>query len=87
MLNIKTDRAVKAKAQHLARQLGLPLSIVINQYLKEFIQEGRIVFSSPLVPNVKTRKIIDQALADIRTGKNISPIFPSADAALAYLEK
>jgi len=43
VLNIKTDVDVKKQAQEIARQIGLPLSTVVNAYLKEFIQKKRLL--------------------------------------------
>ena len=45
MINIKTDKEVKENAQKIARELGLPLSTVINAYLKEFIRDREVSFS------------------------------------------
>lgn len=89
MLNIKTEKSLKTKAQKVARDLGLPLSAVLNQYLKEFVQEQRIVFQKPLVPNAKTRKILDEALKDIREGniEDFSPVFHNSKDAIAWLNK
>ena len=39
VLNVKIDRDVKEKAQKTARKLGIPLSLVVNQILKNFIHE------------------------------------------------
>jgi antitoxin component of RelBE/YafQ-DinJ toxin-antitoxin module len=57
ILNVKADKDTKIKAQRLAKELGLPLSVVINQYLKDFVQQGRITFSEPLMPNTRTQKM------------------------------
>ena len=61
ILNVKTDKDVKAKAQHVAKQLGLPLSTIINAFLKEFIRTKAILFS--LNPKHKT---IDHYLRSLR---------------------
>ena len=51
-LNIKTDIKLKKQAQETAGRLGLPLSVVINNYLKEFIEARHVVFSErPEIPN------------------------------------
>ncbi|OGZ42066.1 MAG: hypothetical protein A3C80_03655 [Candidatus Ryanbacteria bacterium RIFCSPHIGHO2_02_FULL_45_43] len=85
MLNIKTDRKLKEEAQKTAKALGLPLSLVINQYLKEFIHERRVEFSEPLAPNVKTQKLLEKIKKDIQKRKNLSPVFSSADEAIKHL--
>lgn len=77
IINVKTNKALKNDAQRLAKGFGLPLSAVINAYLREFVREKRIIFSEPLVPNVKTEKIIFEALQDIKLGKNFIGPFES----------
>jgi len=62
----------------LAKNFGLPLSAVVNIYLREFVREKRVVFSEPPMPNAKTRKILDQAISDIKAGKNLVGPFESA---------
>ncbi|MBI4993181.1 MAG: hypothetical protein HZC26_03550 [Candidatus Magasanikbacteria bacterium] len=71
VINIKTNKILKHDAQKLAKTFGLPLSAVVNGYLREFVREKRIVFSEPPTPNAKTRKILDRAIADIKAGKNL----------------
>ena len=64
-INIKADNEVKENAQNIAKELGLPLSCVINAFLKEFIRNRSISFSvipkmTPYLENVlgKTEKEI-----------------------------
>ena len=78
VINIKTDKNLKKDAQTLAKNFGLPLSAVVNIYLREFVREKRVVFSEPPMPNAKTRKILDQAISDIKAGKNLVGPFESA---------
>jgi addiction module RelB/DinJ family antitoxin len=87
MLNIKTDSDLKKKAQAVASSLGLPLSVILNNYLKELVATERVVFENPLTPNKKTGKMLNQALKDIQEGKNdaFSPAFDNIDDAVAWL--
>ena len=48
LINIKTDKEVKEGAQALAQELGLPLSVVVNAYLKDFIRNRGITISERL---------------------------------------
>ncbi len=84
-LNIKADREVKRRAQRVARELGMPLSTVINAYLKQFIRTKEVHFSAEgnLKPEVKRR--LDRLQKEALTGKNISPAFDSAEEAIRYL--
>ena len=85
MITIKTDPKIKQQAQKVARDLGLPLSAVINNYLREFADERHVVFSVPLIPNKRTQKIIAQVEKDIKAGKNISPAFSTGKEMDEYL--
>lgn len=83
---IKTNKELKAKAQKLAKEMGLPLGTLVNNYLKTFITERQAIFTAPM-PNAKTRKIIKEARRDIKMGKNLSGPFENATDAIAYLKK
>ncbi|OWK27324.1 MAG: hypothetical protein US76_03735 [Parcubacteria group bacterium GW2011_GWA2_38_13b] len=87
VINIKTDKILKKDAQALAKNFGLPLSAIVNIYLREFVREKRVVFSEPLMPNAKTRKLLDQAIADIKAGKNLAGPFKSAEEMTKSLKK
>jgi len=81
---IKTDKKVKAAAQKAAKHVGIPLSTILNAYLRQFAREQRIEFGPE-----KMSKKLERELAtierDIKTGKNISPGFSSAEDAIAWL--
>ena len=44
MINIKADKEVKESAQRVAAELGLPLSTVINAYLKELSERSSVFY-------------------------------------------
>ena len=87
IINIKADKEVKEKAQEVARELGVPLSTIINAQLKEFIRNKSIYLS--VIPRMTPylEKIIGKAMKDYKAGKNISPTFNSADEMIKWLEK
>src|SRR3989344_8399934 len=88
VLNVKVDPQVKIMAQKTARDLGVPLSIVVNTYLKEFVHTKELYLSSKtyrMTPYLE--KIIEKAEKDIATGKNLSPAFDNADDFIDYLDK
>ena len=89
MINVKTDVALKAKAQKVARDLGLPLGTIINRYLQEFVVEQRVIFERPLVPNAKTRRILTQVQKDLLEGnkKAFSPAFSTGEEMSEWLDK
>jgi hypothetical protein len=62
------------------------LSTIINAYLKQLLRERRVDFALPLIPNKKTAKLLKQAHEDYKKGKNISPVFETAEEMDAYLD-
>lgn len=95
IINIKTDREVKIKAQKVAKRLGMPLSTVINGYLREFVRTETVHFSlRDSLPLGKSEGILKPAVArrlarihkDVVEGKNLSPAFHSAMEMDAYLD-
>ena len=85
MINIKADKEVKERAQRIAEELGLPLSTVINAYLKEFIRNREVKFSIEPQLNPEIERLLKQASKDYKQGKNISPAFSDPDKMLSYL--
>ncbi|MDP2655218.1 MAG: type II toxin-antitoxin system RelB/DinJ family antitoxin [bacterium] len=88
-ISFKIDKDVRNRARSVAQRIGVPLSMVVNQQLKQFADERRIEFYEPLVPNAKTRKILDRALQDVREGneKAFSPMFDNANDAIKWLHR
>lgn len=85
VLNVKVDRDVKLKAQRIAADLGLPLSLVVNENLRRFTSERAITFATPLRPRKRLQRAIQEAERDWNAGRNISPAFDSAEAMDSYL--
>ena len=86
MLSIKTEVSLKRAAQQIAKDIGVPLSTIVNAQLKSFIAERKLTLRAPEIPNAKTRKILDEAREDFRKGRNTSPGFDNMDDAIAWLE-
>lgn len=84
-LIFKTDKEVKIRAQKTAKNLGLPLSTVINAYLKEFIREQKVTFSMEPELRPEVGRMLKKASADFDKGKNISPLFHNVEDAIHYL--
>ncbi len=86
VLNVKVDREVKIKAQKAAAELGLPLSIIVNENLKRFAAEGTISFFPPIKMSKKLERELKVIDADIKAGRNLSPVFHTAQEMDAYLD-
>lgn len=86
IVNFKTDDATKAKAQAVAKQIGIPLSNLLNAYLYELASTGSVHFtaSEPMTP--KLESLIAQIESDLKAGK-VSKKFDNVDDFLADLKK
>ncbi len=81
---IKTNKELKQKAQKLAKEMGLPLGTLVNNYLKNFIVDRQVIFNAP-IPNKKTQAAIEAARKEFRTGKTAGPF--SAEEFISHLKK
>ena len=74
-ITVKIDADVKLQAQNLAKKLGLSLSSIVENKLREVVRERQVIFEEELVPNEKTAKELEQIEADIKAGHNLSGPF------------
>ena len=86
IINIKTDRDVKELAQKIAKELGLPLSTIVNAYLKDFIRNKSVNLAIAPRMSRQLESLIGRVEKDVATGKNISGPFSSADELIAHLD-
>lgn len=86
-INIKADKDVKDRAQKLAYELGMPLSVVINAYLKQFIRTGEVHFYTEGQLKNKVKKELNETQKEVLKGRNLSPAFFSAKEMDDYLDK
>jgi len=85
-LIVKADKDVKAKAQRIAKEMGLPLSTVINAYLKEFVRNQVVTFALEPEPRPEVARLLKQASSDYKKGKNISGPFSTPREIKTYLD-
>ena len=87
-ISVKVDKDVRDRAQKVARKLGLPLSIIVNTSLRQFAEEERLVIQTPRV--YKMTKKLERRLApieaDIKAGRNLSPMLRTPKEIGAYLD-
>ena len=70
ILNIKTDKKLKAEAKAVADGMGLTLTTVVNSMLKQFVLEKEITFSAKLYePSPYLVKALKAADAEYKAGK------------------
>ncbi len=85
VISVRTNQAVKQRATAVANQFGIPLSTLINAYLHDLAQTGRIYFSTSEVMTPAMEREIERAEREIAAGE-VSPTFGSAEKAIAYLK-
>ena len=85
MINLRIDKGVKQEAQKLAEAMGIPLSTLINAYLKQLVRNREVHISAAPKMSPYLEKIIAEAEEDFRAGKNISPEFDNAEDAIQWL--
>ena len=78
VLNVKTDKDVKERAQSLAKHLGIPLSTIVNAHLKAFIESGEFKVSREPQLRPEVAKELRQQIKEAKAGKNLSPGFKTA---------
>ncbi|OHA70311.1 MAG: hypothetical protein A3D64_00435 [Candidatus Wildermuthbacteria bacterium RIFCSPHIGHO2_02_FULL_49_9] len=80
LINIKTDKKLKTKAQKVAKELGFPLGTLINAYLRDLVRHRRVVISAGNTPNARTMKILEEIEEDIKNGRNADGPFTYEEA-------
>ena len=69
---IKTDKELKTRAQFLAEEIGIPLTTVINAYLKQFVRDRHIVFDAGFSVKEPVAKRLRIIRGDFKNGKNVT---------------
>lgn len=79
VLNVKIDEKLKKEAQKAAKELGLPMSIVVAAGLREFVRNRSITISEEprLKPEVEAELL--RISAEVKKGINVSPAFDAND--------
>ena len=72
IITTKIDPVLKSEAQELAKQLGITLSAIINNAVKRFVSEKKLVIES-YIPNEETIRALEEANADYKAGR-IGPV-------------
>ncbi len=62
-ITIKTDKKLRDDAKKMAKELGIPLTTVINANLREFVRNGH--FEVSLIPRPEKVAKWDAAMADM----------------------
>lgn len=74
-LNLRVDANLKAQAEQIFSELGLPTSTAITMFLKSVVRYGGLPLDLQLHPNRDTQ----QAIQEIEQGVGLSRTFHSTD--------
>lgn len=86
VVTTKIDPKTKREAMSTANELGLPLSLVIKAFLKQFIRTKSVFFSvDSETPSVNLLKSLKKSEEDAKAGRVIS--FKTGQDVLDYLDK
>jgi addiction module RelB/DinJ family antitoxin len=86
-LSLKIDSDIKKSAQALAADFGIPLSTLINLYLKDLVLKKEINFSRSKQMTSYLENILEKVEEDISENKNLSQQFKTTKEALNFLDK
>lgn len=81
ILNIKTDKKLKAAAQDTAKELGVPLSTAINAFLRQFVRDKELHLSAAPRVTSHLEAVVREARAEYQAGKSIGPFTSAAEDA------
>ncbi len=84
IVNIKTDPKLKKEAQELAARLGLSLSVILNEYLKRFVNDRTITFQDSEKPSDYLIQTLKKSEEELKKGL-VSPTFDNAEDAIEWL--
>ena len=81
-ITIRTDKAVKKKAQRLFSDMGLDMSTAMNMFLRKSVEENAIPFEVSRRPNAATRRALKRSMDK----KNLVGPFDTVEEAMKYLD-
>lgn len=79
LLSIRTDNETKKEITEFANSVGLSVSAFVTVVLKQAVKEGRVVLTPALEPTPYLERVMREALADYKAGKNITRVTNKAD--------
>jgi addiction module RelB/DinJ family antitoxin len=67
LMSFKVDKSLKSSAQKIAEEIGVPLSTLINAFLRQFVRDEEVNFSL-YVPTKRLKKAIGVAEKEYTKG-------------------
>jgi antitoxin component of RelBE/YafQ-DinJ toxin-antitoxin module len=75
----RIDNDVKDRAVQMAKQIGIPLSLVVTASLKKFVADGQITLSVIPKATPYLDRLAKRAMVDYKKGVNFSPPLKTAE--------
>ena len=72
VINFKIDTEVKEEAQKLAKELGLPLSGIVNSQLRQLLRTRSFELNATPVMTPMLKEIVASVEKDRKANKNIT---------------
>jgi addiction module RelB/DinJ family antitoxin len=73
VISVKVNKELKEQAQEVAKSVGIPLSTLINAYLRQLVVTRRVDFSAPEEMTPEMEKLIAKAEQEIANGAISGP--------------
>lgn len=84
MMTIKTDPEVKEGVQEFAREIGIPVSTIVNAYFRELLHTRAFRVSAPPRMTPYLERVIEKAEKDYKAKKNLSPVLSTPEEISGY---
>lgn len=69
LISVKTDKTLKVSAQELAAEIGISLGTLINSFLRQFVRDKEIRFSTEYRPTRYLKASIRKGEKEYKSGK------------------
>lgn len=85
----RIDKKIKAQAQKKAKGSGLTFSDILQMATHAYVKNDPepVLMGREERLNVKTQRMLEKELREIKKGKSMSSAFGGAKEAIAYLKK
>jgi antitoxin component of RelBE/YafQ-DinJ toxin-antitoxin module len=78
-MNIRMDEDTRRKLKDFSSQIGIPATSLVNASIKQMLRSRQVTFTTDLEPTPYLEKLIKEAEADYRAGRDITSINNKAE--------
>lgn len=73
-MNIRLDEETRQGLKDFAAHIGIPATSLVNASIKQMLRTGTVTFGHELTSTPYLQKIIKEAEADYKAGRNITTV-------------